>query len=145
MSVRMASTKAKGKDAEKLKEVQNKYELDGFNFQLDQEGNLQALPDSDLDHWPQAVHIDDLPEHPDEKHEHDEDAWDDWNLAWEEVFHEKGDEGFISLLREVAPCLETPLLILCLNYEGEPVAQAWNVQPSGAEVQTLELFAYHPI
>jgi hypothetical protein len=144
MSQGLKSTTAKVKNAKKLKKVLSKYELRGIAFQVDEERNLEAVNDPndspEVPHWPEAVLEDQLPPYPDD--ENDEDALE----AYEEVFDEKGGEGLIALLREIATCLETPLLIVALNRNAfeEPVAQVWNLQPGVAEVQTLEVIALHP-
>jgi hypothetical protein len=49
--------------------------------------------------------------HPERRYPNEEAAYD----AWEDLYEEKGEEGFLALLRDLAPFLESPLLILCAN------------------------------
>jgi hypothetical protein len=56
------------------------------------------------------------------------------------MYDEKGQDGFLQLLRDLAPHLETPLVILCLSAPcctGSAVA--WSVQPGVREVEMLEI------
>jgi hypothetical protein len=127
MSFLMASTKAKVKDVEKLNEVRSNYELQGIDFQVDDAGRLTAVGLEDDDwHWPQALKDDQLP-YDKLDPEKDEDAWDE---ALSDLYEEKGDDGFLSLLGEVAACLESPLVILAVRRdEGFLVGATWIVQP----------------
>jgi hypothetical protein len=139
----VTSTTAKVKDAEKLKQVLNNYDLKGIYLLLDKECNhLTAIDnpygDPNDPDWPQALPIDQIPSSPDD--DEDKDAMVDWDIACDEVFYEKGGEGLIALLREVAPCLEEPLTFLALALvDGRAIAGVWIVQPGSTEVQTLEV------
>jgi len=131
MSVKLISTKAKVKEAEKLKEVLDKYALGGIDFPIDGEGNLQVVGKPNAD-WPEAIAYDQLPS---------EEQFPDEDARIKEVvrlFEGKGDEGLLSLLGEIAACLETPLLILAVERDddGYCIGRVWSLQPGG-KVETL--------
>ena len=51
---------------------------------------------------------------------------------------EDGERGFVKLLREVAPYLETPLTVQAVSYwnDGFPIwAREWHVRPGAEEVE----------
>jgi hypothetical protein len=71
-----------------------------------------------------------------EEDESDEDSWEE--DEWDRRHRDEGDNGFLALLRDLAPHLETPLLVLAMEqgFMGAS-AQAWIVQPGAKEVETL--------
>jgi hypothetical protein len=142
MSVTLKSTKAKVRDPEKVRAVLDSYALKGVEIELREEGSgwflEMAYHDGDPEwwEWPVAVRPEQLPS---EEQYADEEAFDE---AEDDVYEEKGHEGFLALLRDLAPHLESALLILfslkTLNYY-DHAAQAWHVQPGATEVETLEV------
>ena len=148
MSVELTSTKARVRDPQKVREILATYDVKGVEIQLREEGAGWVLEMGshivawDEGEWPQALHFDDWP---DEDPYPDEDEGDEVELGeteWDKRFMEKGDEGFLALLRDLIPCLETPLLILVTVRDAvfhSIYSQAWNVQPGAREVQTLEV------
>jgi hypothetical protein len=143
MATTVTSTKAKVRNPEGVRKVLSSYVREGVEIKLQEEGSgwtlEMAYHDEDLDSWasPAALDIVDLPgkdEYP------DEDAL--FEAEWE-AFHEKGEEGFLTLLRQLAPHLESPLLILRAAATSDNgidyAARAWRVEPGAKEVETLEI------
>jgi hypothetical protein len=143
MSVIVTSTKAKVRDPEGVRKVLSSYVWEGVEIKLQEEDSGWTLEmtyrDEDLDSWatPAVLHLLDLPsegEYPDEKAL--------FQAEWD-AFHEKGDEGFLTLLRQLAPHLESPLLILraaATSSNGiDYAARAWRVEPGAKEVESLEI------
>jgi hypothetical protein len=59
---------------------------------------------------------------------------------WDRAFDDKGAEGYRALLLELAPYLETPLMVLLGLWNlQDGSAQAWSVQPGAKEVETLDV------
>jgi hypothetical protein len=60
---------------------------------------------------------------------------------WDRRHRDEGGHRFLALLRDLAPQLETPLLVLVAIRDTTIGvhfwAQAWGVQPGAKEVQTL--------
>jgi len=146
MSVTLKSTKAIVRNPEKVREILASYEWVLIEIQFREENakwtlemNYDDDDDEDMDAWhrPAFVKIEDLP---DEEEFPDEDAYYDARI---DVFHNKGDEGFLALLGELAAHLESPFLILyaeasLLDGFGYG-AEVWRVEPGVAEVEHLEL------
>ena len=143
MSATVTSTKAKVRDPERVREVLESYEWEGVEIKLQEEDSgwtlEMAYRDEDWEScdWPAALRSEDLPS---EDQYPDEDALYD---ARADLLGEKGGEGFLALLRELAPHLESPLQVLAVAaspfdgfYYG---AGAWRVEPGGKEVETLEV------
>jgi hypothetical protein len=141
MSVTVTSTKAKVRDPERVREVLDSYEWEGVEIKLQQEGFGWTLEmahhdeDSDSWVWPAALRREDVPsedQYPD---------MDDLLDAELKLYLEKGGEGFLALLRELAPHLESPLLILvtAASQSGglDYAASAWRVEPGAKEVEVL--------
>ena len=135
VNVDVNCTKAKTKGKQKVGEVLSRYELEGVQFLLDKKGNLEVAVEKDDDQeygevWPRAVKKNQLP---DRNKYRDEDSW--WDAVFE-VFAERGDEGFVTLLGELAPHLATPLIILAARlidgYVG--AAQMWRIAPGAKKV-----------
>jgi hypothetical protein len=140
MSTKLVSTKARVGARKKVRAILDSYATDGVEFRLtdDRRGWFleAAFEEDDLGAWgfAAAVHHDQLP---DKEAYADEGAWME---AWDGVLVEKGQEGFLVLLRELAPHLKTPLLILSASWGGaEGGARAWIVQPGAKEPVTLRL------
>jgi hypothetical protein len=141
----VTSTKAKVRDPQKIREILADYEVDGVEIQLHEEDGSWLLevvcedPDALVLGWPAALHIDDWPDedrYPDEEEE-DEDG--PRETEWFKRFQEQGDEGFLALLRDLIPYLETSLLILAVEYFDFPGAEAWGIHPGAKDVTTLSL------
>jgi hypothetical protein len=146
MSVKLSSTRVKVRDSEKVRGILDAYETEGVEIQLQDDRTLEMAfeeEDPNWSEWPLALHRDQWP---------DEDRFPDVAIsdtdpleesAWDKAFEEKGKEGFLSLLRELASYLESPLLVLVtartydFNFAG---ATVWLVQPGTTEVQSLEVF-----
>jgi hypothetical protein len=143
MGVTLKSNKVYVRDVERLRERLADYESEGVEFNLREEGARWTLElehaEDDLEVWdsPRAVKVEDLLDV-----EADPDD-DDYSEAEAEVWAEKGEEGFLSLLGELAQHVESALLILVgegTELEGYRYsAQAWLVQPGAKEVATLRV------
>jgi hypothetical protein len=142
MGVTLKSNKVYVRDVERLRERLADYEWEGVEFVIREEGSRWTLElvysEDDLEVWasPAAVKLEDLPDV-------EADPDDDYSEAEGEVWVEKGEEGFLSLLGELAPHVESALLILVgegslLSGHGHS-AQAWLVQPGAKEVETLQV------
>jgi hypothetical protein len=146
MSASVTSTKAKVRDPQKVREILDRYELEGVEFDLRQEGPAWVInasfhePDSDSWYTPTAVRSEDWP---DEDGYPDEDDYLDAIIAIDEIRDAKGREGFLDLLRGLASHLESPLLILSVAASplcGSAYAgRSWRVEPGAQEVETAEL------
>ena len=141
MSVTVTSTKAKVRDPERVREVLESHEWEGVEIKLQEEGSGWTLEMAHHDEewdwwdWPAALRSEDLPS---EDQYPDEDAFFE---AEGTLYRDKGGEGFLALLRELAPHLESPLLILVVAatplHGFEYAARAWRVEPGAREVETL--------
>ncbi len=130
----ITSTRAKV-NVEKAAKVFRKYALQGIEFLIDHQGVLTAVGVDSEDvvaRYPLAVPVRRLPtekEYPDEG---------DRLAERETVFEEEGDAGFIALLKDLAGCLQTPLMILAVMEEdGWRSSQVWRVEPGSRQVETL--------
>jgi len=125
-------------NVQKTQDVLNKYELDGIEVWIDDQGYLRAAAESVGERpWPKAVPVTDFPDADDYATE--DEYWDDFFEALEE----KGDEGFKCLLRELSFCIETPFVILAISVcedGGDSDARVWKIDPGSADVE--ELFVY---
>jgi hypothetical protein len=142
MSVELKSIKAKVTDPQKVEKILDSYYEQGVEIELSEGPDGWNLAMTFRDHvfdswsWPQALHWERLPS---EEQSPDEDQWDD---ELDKRYDEEGDEGFLSLLRELAPHLETPLVILWAGQHWDAgSAKAWIVQPGARAVETLDV---HP-
>jgi hypothetical protein len=143
MGVTLKSTKVYVRDVDRLRERLAEYEWEGVEFSLREEAAKWTLElvysdDHQLE-WdsPRALKLADLP---DEEADPDDDDYSDEEAEADE---KRGVEGFLSLLRELAPHIESALLILVgedRELEGHWYsAQAWLVQPGAKEVETLSV------
>jgi hypothetical protein len=140
MSCTLTSTRAMVSDVKKVREIVRDYKLKGVEVRITKKGNggvlVMDFQDDDPDWWedPAALHRTDWPTG--DLHE-DEYGEDDWHRK----FEKKGESGFLSLLRELAPLLQDPLVILgATRAEMVDVSvQAWLVMPNAEDVQTIDL------
>jgi hypothetical protein len=138
MALDAKSTRAKVRDLETIRDILDSYEVRGISFQLEEgegEFTLVAVLDenNDIEDEPIALHYSQHPN--EEQYANDDDYYD----ALIDLYYEKGGDGFLALLNELAPHLETPLLILTIWGEGVfgyHGAGTWNVRPRG-EVEAL--------
>lgn len=134
MPVELVSTTAKVNDVEKTWQVLSRYDYEGVTWLLRDEGTLKFVTgrepaDESRQDWPHALTWDQVPNREDFS---DEDSYYD---AMYETFCERGDEGFLAALVELAPYLEAPLVILGAMDGG---ARAWLVLPGATKVETLD-------
>jgi hypothetical protein len=142
MGVTLKSNKVYVRDVERLRERLADYEWEGVEFNLREEGARWTLAlehaEDDLEVWdlPRALKVEDLLDV--EADPDDEDCEEE-----AEVWAEKGEAGLLSLLGELAPHVESALLILVgegSEFDGfHYSAQAWLVQPGAKEVATLRV------
>jgi hypothetical protein len=132
----LESTKAKVRDVQAVKEVLDRYWY-YFDPEIETQGGVGNgyLTLSGFDSWPEALRVEDWP---DDEEYPDEDAWDD---AMRHLLAEKGNEGFVAMLRELAPYLETPLTIVWHRIEGGEFdgAGQWTVWPGSPYVQVQQV------
>jgi hypothetical protein len=133
MPVSLTSSKAKVPDFEKLEDIVDRYELDGFEIKIDCEGNLELVREKEEGEYgtdfPQAFPID----QPFDEEAFDDASEDDRIAAYSDMAY----EGFIDFLRELSTVLETPLMVLRADVENNGIAEVWRVQPGAKEVETL--------
>jgi hypothetical protein len=138
MSTYVTSTLATVRNPQQVREILGSYKVSGVEIKLYERAGSWILemgkdPDPDGKPCPVALHVDDRPaegQYPDEWS--DEVKWDCWLGA-------KGDEGFQALLRDLIPCLETPLLILTLEHHQAPGAEAFLISPGAKDAERLYL------
>jgi hypothetical protein len=142
MSVQLIITKAKASDSQKVREISKSYKFRGveLGIQDEAEGCFLIMSFNDKAYesfqWPAALHRDLWPH--EEPNPDDEDKL--GNNIWDKLFEEKGRDGFLALLQDLAPYLETPLLIVLVNgLPNRSSTSAWSVQPGVKEVQELEV------
>jgi hypothetical protein len=91
--------------------------------------------------WPQALPLDLWPDEELAESELEKDEF--GRTEWDRLYQEKGNEGFLALLRDLAPYLKTPLMILFLHrplpHYDPSSARAWTVHPGSKEVETLDV------
>jgi hypothetical protein len=98
-----------------------------------------AYHDSDFNSLtaPRAVRLEEMPD-PDE-YSNDDDLY----MAQQDTFDEKGGEGFLALLVDLAHYLESPLMILVADASlcggFGYAAQVLRIEPGGIEVESLEV------
>ena len=141
MSVELKSIKAKVTDPQKVEKILDSYYEQGVEIELSEEADGWTLAmtfrgdDFDGYLWPQALHWERLPskeQYPDE---------DEFDSELDKRYDEEGEKGFLALLRELAPHLETPLVILAADWDyNRGSAQVWSVQPGGREVEMLDVY-----
>jgi hypothetical protein len=146
MSVKLNSTKAKVRDPEKVREILDSYEWQGMEIELQDEGAGWILTMSYLDidweswEWPRALRLEDLSALPSEDQYPNEDDFFETEFN---LYQEKGEEGLLALLRELAPHLESSLLIVVVTASPSDgfyyAARVWRVEPGAKEVETLEI------
>lgn len=138
MSVELASTTGKVNDIKKVRLILESYCFDGVDIQVDDIGHLLLSTDGNDFSLPLAVKADRLP-----NEEEDDPDLEDHNIKmWFKTMCEEGDEEFLAFLRELAPYLETPLMILAVeNENGDAVAQIWRAQPGSETVETMFVVA----
>jgi hypothetical protein len=136
----LVSTTVKVTDVQAVKGV-----LDNYYFNFDPEvepregAGAGTLTIAGHDSWPEAVHVD---EWADRQEFPDEDAWDD---AMRRLLEERGEEGFVAMLGDLAPYLETPLTvvwhrILEGHFDGAGQYTVWPGSPY-VQVQTVRPLA----
>jgi hypothetical protein len=138
MSTKLVTNKVRIRDPKKVRASLDPRQMDGIKFRVRKQGTGYVL-DAAFKTWdptdwqaPVAVRLDQLPAR---EGYADEEAWLE---AADEVLSAKGREGFLALLRELAPHLEAELLILSASRgEGRCWAEVWCVRPGAKEVQTL--------
>jgi hypothetical protein len=140
MTSELVSTTARVRDPEQVRTILDSYLVDGVEITLAQDGSdwvlRAAFEDADPNEFqrPVALHRGQLP---DEQKYPDQNAWGD---ALDELLQERGGEGFEALLRDLAPHVETPLLLLYADWVGTGAsATVWRAQPGTGEVETLDL------
>jgi hypothetical protein len=151
MASTLKSTKAKVRDPEKARAVVDSYACRGVEVRLQEKGSEYTLElayhdgepeDSQL---PEALKHDQLPneeDFPEEDDDEDSPDKDGWDAVVDKLYEEKGEEGFLSFVRELALYIESQLLILfsswTLNYHDHG-AQVWHVRPGATEVETQKV------
>jgi hypothetical protein len=138
MRVKLVSTKVGVRDRRKVQEILDAYGTRGVEVVLAEEGGRPTLAmafeenDADWAYPPEALPRDRWPtaeQYPDEE---------DRDEALDELYLDKGPEGFRVLLRALAPHLEGPLLVLMASWDRKRAsAQVWGVCPGAAEVEAL--------
>jgi hypothetical protein len=131
---------AKISDEQKVAAVLDSYKMQGLKFLRDEETlTVDVDWDGQLGKLPRAVKWDELldrNQYPDE---------DSWLGAISAMFNERGEEGFLSLLRELAPYLETPLAIAAVGFEkGVYILMRWRIEPGASEVEFVRLVSDGP-
>jgi hypothetical protein len=132
LKVTCIEAKVRDADVGNLQEVLDTYYTRGALFVLT-DGYLKVDTEPD-EVWCDALKWDQVP---DPEEFPDEDSY--WEASCE-VWQKEGKEGFLALLLEIAPYLESPLIILAVcDRDLEPgySAQVWSVQPGTMEVKTL--------
>lgn len=137
MATSLTSNEAQIRDLQKVREISDNYENRNVEILLDEEKSTLAMKyeneHPDLMEWPEALHRDRWPT---KEQFPDEEAWHD---AWDELYEDKGKEGFLALLRDLARYLESPLVVLFTDWDSNGlVARVWNVQPGVKELEVLE-------
>ena len=133
------STKATVRNPERAGEILDSYHCRGVQVVLQEKDTVWSveMTDNDNEEWdmelPQALRLECLPS-PEEFE--DETEWMDEVMI---RLMNEGDAGFLALLRDLAPYLETPLLILGGGARGGwgYAASVWRVEPGAKEVETL--------
>jgi len=147
MAVELKSTEVMVREPQKVCEVLNAFAVEGVEIQLSESAVGWTLAmafserDPDMWEWPRALHRDLWPSEERYPDMEERDALKDGETEWDKVFEANGSEGFLALLRGLAPYLETPLLVLVAVWSlGEvPETQVWSIQPGTEEVETLEI------
>jgi len=129
---KLTTNKASVTNVEKVCQIFDAFDYLGFTWKIRTWEGRNILELKGDDSWPLAVKFDEMPI---EEQFDNEDAYFHAQL---DVLYEKGDKGFLSLLNELAPYLQTPLVILLSYRDGRTMSQTWSVQPGGKEV--IELF-----
>jgi hypothetical protein len=152
MTTELTSTKTRVRDPQMVRVLLYAYKVRGVETRLSDEGATGTLSmayqdvDPDWFEWPVALHRDQWPdEEPDagpEEPDTEEDPGDEdrGETEWDRCFDEMGQEGFLALLRRLAPYLETPLLIQATisTWDDRTAgSRAWLVHPGSREVVTL--------
>jgi hypothetical protein len=132
------------RDPQKVREILKTYVVRGVEIRLRKRGPggtlVMAFKDEDPGAWepPLAFPRSQWPRgdpHPDED---ERDADERGETESDTAYQEKGAEGFRAFLGELAPYLETPLVVL-LAYSEDPYSYAhvWRVEPGAREVEVL--------
>ena len=138
MSVKIKSTVAKLSDAIGAREICGKYR---FNFSIDvcSAGENPATGTLRISgqNWPAAVRQDPVP-----ADDNDCDEESRFN-ALAALYEQKGEQGLVDLLRDLAACLETPLTIQATEHDFDEfhTAQEWNVQPGATDIEIKTIMA----
>jgi hypothetical protein len=126
------STKGNVSNVKAIKSILDSYWTEFEPIVVPNEGaESGSITISGHDSWPSALHISEWPD----SEEHTDDQ--DWDDAMSDLLEEKGEEGFLALLRDLAPYLETPLTIVwCDIFEGDFWGAAqWTVCPGSPDVE----------
>ena len=138
MSANIKSTAAKLSDAIGAREICGKYRFN-FSIAVCAAGENPATGTLRISgkNWPAALLQEQVPA--DDKDSDDESRFN----ALAMLYEQKGEEGFIALLRDLAPCLETPLTIQATeyNYAEFHIAQEWIVQPGAKDPDIKTIMA----
>lgn len=132
----LTSTEAKVRNHQAVQVLLDSYECDDVEIWLTQQDDgwvLLLAPVFDDWCWPTAIRVEEVldpNQYPDEE---------SYEEAMCELRGEKGSEGFRDLLRNIAPHLESPLLILLGNLSYDSGATAWCIQPGATEPVRLAI------
>lgn len=120
--------------------------LDGYDSYIEfdlrpeesgQRGTLQVSPD---DEWPRALKDSLVPDRDDFE---DDESWleaiDEASAKESDRGQCQGDEGFVCLLQEIAPYLETPLRIFHVCVYKCHDHREWTVRPGATEVLVTDV------
>jgi hypothetical protein len=140
MATKLVSSKARIRDAKTVRAILDAREMVRVEFRLVKKGKGSVLDatfegqDPGARARPAAVCLDELRAQMGYAHK------DAWVEAVDHALGAKGGEGFLALLRELAPHLETDLLILSASHaEGRCWAEVWYVRPGAKDVQHLKV------
>ncbi|HEY3836918.1 MAG TPA: hypothetical protein VGL72_10120 [Bryobacteraceae bacterium] len=139
MKVMVDSFGADVADRQRLNSVLNRYDWEGFLFNIGEDGRLEVGTETldDLEYgedWPRAVMTERLPAR---EAFPDESSWFDEEMA---VFSDLGDDGLVALLGEIGLCLKSTLTILAVEFNDNDLdayGQVWQVEPGESDVKIL--------
>ena|ERR1700677_455487 len=126
---RTTSNTEKVDDLDAVQAILGEYEIDGdILLRPDEDGPGGMIRIRAKNTWPKAVMYDECPS-PDGDDGDDDESW---------VLFEEGDEGFLDLLGDLGPHLETPLEVQAVMIDGYEfvAAKEWTVRPGAKEIET---------
>src|SRR4029077_21049542 len=133
MSVKLRSAAGKLNDAIRAGQTCAKYRYT-FSLEIRADGENPATGTLRISgrNWPAALKKEQIPE--DGKDSDDESRFN----ALAALYEQKGEQGFVALLLDLAPCLETPLTIQAIEYDFDEfhIAREWIIQPGARAVET---------